>query len=107
MSSFVQTQDGKATKLLNAVTSTGVGSALKKPTHNVTIQATLGTAGTTTATVNAEVSNDLVGWIVARTFTLSGANDSDGQVINASWKYIRGNVTALGSGADVTMTMGG
>jgi len=66
----------------------------------------MGTAGTTTAIVDIEVSNDNSSWITMGTISLSGASDTDGFASTASWNYVRANVTALGAGADVTVIMG-
>lgn len=69
-----------------------------------------GTAGTQTATVVIEVSNDGVHPVatVLGTISLSGTlTASDGFTTIASWKYIRARVTAIsGTGATITATMG-
>ena len=75
---------------------------------SATFQATMGTAGTTTATVDIEVSNDEVQWIVMGTITLNGVSDTDGYASSASWAFVRANVKALGTPGttEVTVTMG-
>ena len=92
--------------LLNAVTATGAGAA-KTFSHSIpykTCQATVTGTGSVSATVNIEVSNDGIGWILAGTITLSGTTTAtDGFVIQAPWLNIRANVTAVsGTGAAVT-----
>ena len=104
-------QSNKSHTLLNAVTSTGAGSSYSKPGLYSTLQAIAnGSSGAYSATVNVEVSNDGTNWMVMGTITLSGTAttaDTDGFASNASWKYIRGNVTAIsGTGANVTLEMG-
>jgi hypothetical protein len=92
--------------LLNAVTTTGAGTS-KQFNHSIpyrTCQATVTGTGAVTASVNIEVSNDNVGWILAGTIALSGTTTAtDGFTIQATWLNIRANVTALsGTGAAVT-----
>lgn len=99
----------RAKTLLDAVTVTGAGAhkgILKSGDSAFTLQATLGPAGTRTATVEIEVSNDAVGWISMGTITLTDLDDTDGFAANASWSFIRANVTALGAGASVTALLG-
>jgi len=95
--------------LLDAVTATGAGSA-KAFSHSIpyrTCQATVSGTGAVTASVNIEVSNDNVGWILAGTIALSGTTTAtDGFTIQATWLNIRANVTALtGTGAAVTVVV--
>ena len=90
--------------------ATGAGDS-KEPdiaSTGWTFQATMGTAGTTTATVDIEVSNDEVQWIVMGTITLNGVSDTDGYASSASWAFVRANVKALGTPGttEVTVTMG-
>lgn len=101
-------------KLLDAVTSTGAGESkefIKKEGSAGTFHAIAnGTSGAFSATVKVQVSNDGTNWEDAITFSLSGTAptaDSAGDNINAPWKYVRGNVTAIsGTGANVTLYMG-
>jgi len=95
--------------LLNGVTATGAGAA-KTFSHSIpyrTCQATVSGTGAVTASVNIEVSNDNVGWILAGTIALSGTTTAtDGFTIQATWLNIRANVTALtGTGAAVTVVV--
>lgn len=90
-------------------TATGVGSpsTVKLTRQKATFQATLANTTTPTATVEIQVSNDGNQWITAGTITLSGANDTDGFVMDAPWKLCRSNVTAIsGTSAAVTVTAG-
>lgn len=91
--------------LLNAVTALGAGQYYQPGPKPWTIQATLGTTGVTTGTVNIEVSNDLVGWLTLATITLSGPSASDGFVNTAPWAYVRANVTALGTPGTTSLTV--
>ena len=101
-------------KLLDAKTDTGAGDAkefLKKEGSAGTFQAIAnGASGVFSATVLVQVSNDQENWETGITFSLSGTAttaDTAGNNINAPWKYVRGNVTAIsGTGANVTLTMG-
>lgn len=91
--------------LLNEVTALGAGSSYQPGPKPWTLQATLGTTGVTTATVNIEVSNDLVGWLTLATITLSGPNATEGFYNVAPWAYVRGNVTALGTPGTTKLTV--
>lgn len=99
-------------KLLNAATATGAGAPVSRSQGSITSVFAWGTtsSGAGAATVNVEVSNDGAYWVVAGTFSLTLATtvttgtNTDGFNINASWKYIRANVTAIsGTGAAVTV----
>lgn len=95
--------------ILEAVTTTGASTAMKSK-HVRSVQATgLTTAGVGAATINVEVSNDKVNWLVAFTIslTLGTSVTTDGQELDARWEWIRANVTAIsGTGASVTVTGG-
>lgn len=93
------------------VTATGTTDWVAKGSPDTAIQATVTGTGSVSATINIECSNDGQNALAtpAGTITLSGTTTaSDGFVTqNASWKYIRMNVTALsGTGATVTGVMG-
>ena len=76
----------------------------------VSCQAIISGTGAVTGTVDIEVSNDGVTPIATAplTINLNGTTTaSDGGVVNAPWKYIRANLTAVsGTGAVVTVLMG-
>ena len=101
---------GVVTTLLNAVAVTGAGSWIAVPTIPAAIQATVTDTATVTATIDIEVSNDGVNAVSTApiTISLSGATtDSDGGILNAPWKYVRANLSALtGTTPSVTVLMG-
>lgn len=106
-----QSQEGART-ILDAATATGAGSVYGLLGIWSTFHAVAnGTSGAFSATVDIEVSNDGTNWITMGTITLSGTAttaDDDGFASNAAWKSVRANVTAIsGTGANVTVTMGG
>jgi hypothetical protein len=100
--------------LLDNVSTTGAGSKvplIKKGDSSATFQATVnGTSGTVTATTDIEVSNNETDWISMATISLSASApvaDSDGFASNASWCFVRANLTAVtGTGTRVTVVMG-
>lgn len=69
-------------------------------------------AGAGSATVNVEVSNDNVAWVVMGTFNLTlsttSGDEAEGFIApNMLWEYARANVTAItGTDASVSLTMG-
>ena len=71
------------------------------------IQAIVTGVGAVTATVNIEVSNDNVNFLVLATITLSGTTSAtDGFASQAQWNFVRANVTAIsGTSAAVTVLM--
>ena len=92
-------------------TTTGAGDTFDLEYQNSTFQAVAnGTSGAFSATVKVQVSNDKVNWEDGIVFTLSGTATtaaSDGDVMSASWKHVRGNITAIsGTGAFVILIMG-
>jgi len=93
------------------VTATGTTDWVPKGSPDTAVQVTVTGTGAVSATVNVECSNDGVSALAtpAGTITLAGTGSaSDGFVTqNASWKFIRLNVTALsGTGATITATLG-
>ena len=103
-------------KTYNLTPDAGVTTApttctrIYKDAPKATIQASGSTtAGSGSATIVIEVSNDDTNWITAGTITLTLGTTSttDGFTTDAPWKYIRARVTALsGTGASVTALMG-
>lgn len=73
-----------------------------------TFQSTVSGTGAVTATVVIQVSNDGTNYLTLGTITLSGTTSaSDGFASDASWGYVRANVTAIsGTSAIVNTTMG-
>jgi hypothetical protein len=100
--------------LLDSVSATGAGNKvplIKKGDSSATFQATAnGTSGDVTATADIEVSNNETDWISMATISLSASApvaDSDGFASNASWAFVRANLTAItGIDARVTVVMG-
>lgn len=103
---------GESVKLQSAVTATGAGAASQPYSGQRTFQAILtGGAGTLTATVSIQVSNEITGptnWLTLGTITLSGTGtQTDGFSSDAPWKWVRSNVTAIsGTSASVDVLMG-
>lgn len=96
--------------LLSEATATGVGSVFQLGETKATFQASGTTSsGSGAATVKVQVSNNRHDWIDLGTITLtlSTTSSSDGFASDASWAYVRGNVTAIsGTGASVNLYMG-
>ena len=104
----------KLVTLANAKTTTGFGE-LEFATgtaqiSNRTVQVTgKTTSGSGSAVVDIEVSNDGLAWIVVGTVTvaLGTTYNTDGFVFNAPWGKVRANIkTLIGTGAEVTVTLG-
>lgn len=101
-------------KLLDNVTATGAGSYVKvrgdKPQQAYATFQAVGamSSGTGSATINVEVSNNATNWLTLGTITLSLSTTAatDGFVSNATWTYVRGNVTALTANGTVSLVMG-
>ena len=94
--------------ILDGATATGAGSSVPMRGAHTTFQATSDASHTGTSTVDIEVSNDDVSWIVMGTLSVTDASDSDGLASSAAWKYVRPNCTAHGDSTnEVTVTMGG
>mgnify|MGYP007003532715 CR=1 FL=1 len=95
--------------LVDSVGSTGAGSSQRSKPVDKTFQAYGSTtSGSGSATIDIEVSNNNINWIVAGTITLTlGTTEtSDGFAVRASWIYARANVTAIsGTGAKVSAVM--
>lgn len=94
-----------------SVIATGAGVGVYKGSPDASFQLTVSGTGAVTATIRIEASNDNVHWLDTplATVTLSGTtSDTDGFVSqNASWKFVRMNVTALtGTGATVSGIIG-
>lgn len=100
-------------KLLDAATTTGAGGVVTRaPGHTSVLASGTTSAGAGAATINIEVSNAGTEWVVAGTLTLvlattiTTTTNTDGFNINAGWRYIRANVTAIsGTNAAVTVTI--
>lgn len=93
--------------LLSAATATGAGSSvgLKAGFHSYQAYGTT-SAGSGSATINIEVSNDASNWVVLGTITLTLGTSAttDGLSSIAAWEYTRANVTAI-SGIDASVTV--
>lgn len=91
--------------LFSAVTATGAQSKLDRNAARTVQVSGKTTSGTGAATVNIEVSNDGNNWLNLGTITLTiGTTEtSDGFAFDATWAYVRGNVTSIsGTGASVS-----
>jgi len=82
-------RSGEVATLLNAQAGVAISPSLELNNINTAIVVT----STASATVNIEVSLDNINWAVGATSTLTVAG-SDPIIIQASWRYIRANVTA-------------
>lgn len=93
--------------LLNAVTSTGPGTAVEGlNTSKHIFQAFLAETTTPTATVLVEGSLDGVVYTTIASFSLSGSGDSKVGALDADYPFIRGNVSAItGTSAAATLLM--
>ncbi len=94
--------------LLTNETLLGPGPWIARDDFNSAFSATVTGTGAVSATVDIQVSNDGVNPIDKSplTITLSGTTlDTDGDVISASWPWVRANVTALVG--TVSVSMGG
>lgn len=97
--------------LANSVTTTGAVNVVATCSRAGTTFQAAGstTAGTGSAVVAIEVSNNNANWITLGTITLTLGTTptSDGFAALAAWGFVRANVTTLtGTGASVTVTMG-
>lgn len=101
-------------KLADSIATTGVQTSVSffgRDIEEWTAQATVQGTGAVSATVQIEVSNDGVGWLVdsVSTLSLSGTGiASAGFTSSAPWQFVRANITAIsGTNARVTVTIGG
>lgn len=101
---------GVVHNLLVKATTVAAGASYLKPSVKCTFQAAgTTTSGTGSATVKAQASNNDTDWLDLGTITLtlSTTSTSDGFTVEAPWRYVRGNVTAIsGTGASVDLFMG-
>lgn len=98
-------------EILSSATATGAGSTFEPNGQGKrTFQATgLTSAGVGATAVDIEVSNDGVKYIVMGTIslTLGTTATTDGFASDATWRYVRANITSIsGTGASVTVTIG-
>ena len=100
----------KVLTLLDAADATGESGSHTPRGRKATFQAVGSTtAGAGTATVKVQVSNDEEIWLDAASIalTLATIESSDGFTLDAPWKFVRANLTALtGTGAEVSVFMG-
>lgn len=92
--------------LLREVIATGAGSAVRAK-HPATFQASGTTsAGAGAVSVAVQVSNNGVHWLTLGTISLvlSTTAATDGFASDASWVFVRGNVTSI-SGTDATVSL--
>ena len=94
--------------LLNNVTAPVTGTSVRVNVVDRTFQAIATGAGAITASVNIEVSNDGINFLVLGTISLSGTNTAtDGLASSAKWNYVRATLTAItGTSAQVSTIMG-
>ncbi len=97
--------------LAKNITATGVVSVVATcNSAGTTFQAAgATTAGSGSAVVAIEVSNNNADWITLGTITLTlgTSSTSDGFASLAAWGFVRCNVTTLtGTGASITVSMG-
>jgi len=96
-------------KILDAATSTGAGDDFRSPSERSFQAVGFTTAGSGSATVKIQVSNDNQNWIDLGTIslTLSTTVATDGFASSAAWAFVRANLTAIsGTGASVSVWMG-
>ena len=94
--------------VMQTATTTVAGSSCTPITSYRTFQAVVTGTGAVSATVQIQVSNDNVNWLLAGTCSPSGTTSAiDGFVSTAPWVYVRSNVTAIsGTSAQVVVTLG-
>lgn len=107
----VKNPNGAVYTILDAGT-TGAGSEyqfLHSKPKQYTFQTVVTGVGAVSATVNIEVSNDGINWIVAGAANASGTTTGTGSFVpttpHFSWEYIRANVSAL-TGTNVKVLLG-
>lgn len=94
--------------IMKDVTTTGPSLSVFVNLPERTFQAVVSGTGAVSATVDIEVSNDNINFMVMGTISLSGTDtNTDGFAANAKWNYVRANLTAIsGTGASVTVVLG-
>lgn len=100
------------TTVLSDVTATGAGDKFAPWGSRMAFHA-FGdtTAGAGTATIEIQVSNDGTNYVVRDTLSLTlattiGSASQDTFELDAPWKFVRGNVSAItGTGAKVSLLM--
>lgn len=97
------------TTIMNAVTSTGAGSAFQPWTVLKTFQIHgLTSSGTGASVIDIEGSNDDSEYVVLATanLVLSTTRVNESFVSEGPWRYIRANIISIsGTGAAVTVNM--
>ena len=92
--------------LAAAASGTGPQTPVKLVSEKRAFQATLDATVGGSATVVIEVSLNKTQWITLGTITLAGANDTDGFVSDAPWKWVRANITAIGASGETVTVLG-
>lgn len=98
----------KTLTVFNARTTTGASEVFQPWGTRRTIEVTVSGTGAVSTTVVVQISNDETNWITLNTLTVSGTTTAtDGAAMDAAWRYMRLNMTALsGTGAAVTAIVG-
>lgn len=108
MGGNVFVKSGRVLTILEKATATGAGGWVFKDAPLSSIQAFGSTSSGSGATVvSIEATNNLKGsYVVLGTISLTLGTSvvTDGFIVQAPWKYIRGNVTSIsGTGSFVTV----
>lgn len=91
--------------LIKGVTTTGVGPHINTGAAKRTYQGVAEGTGEVSASVDIEVSNNGVDFLLLGTLDLSGTTRAtDGFVSDAPWLYARANVTSI-SGTGTTISV--
>jgi hypothetical protein len=97
------------TQTLLTATATSTGQAFSFDDNtSATFQASgIMSAGSGTAVVSIQVSNDLTNWLTAGSIslTLSTTSTSDGFAITAPWAWVRAKVDSISANGTVTTLM--
>lgn len=98
----------KTLTVFNARTTTGTSEIFQPWGTRRTIEVTVSGTGAVSTTVVVQISNDETNWITLTTLAVSGTTTAtDGAAMDAAWRYMRLNMTALsGTGAAVTAIVG-
>lgn len=98
----------KTLTVFNARTSTGASDVFQPWGTRRTVEITVAGTGAVSTTVQVQISNDESNWINLTTLTVAGTTTAtDGAAMDAAWRYMRLNITALsGTGAAVTAIVG-